>query len=90
MTFLFIKYPYFKIFCKIALLVSLQLSPSFPTLVEFGKQVTPHTLCNVLVVSEGGFLFGVAQSLFGNDGGNIMLCKPTGVSMSEVVILEWD
>lgn len=82
MAFLFIKCSYFKIFCKIALLVSLQLTPSFSTLVEFGKQVIPHALCNVLVVSEGGFLFGVAQSLFGNDGGNIMLCKPTGVSMS--------
>ena len=82
MVFLFIKYSYFKIFCKIALLVSLQLTPSFSTLVEFGKQVIPHTLCNMLVVSEGGFLFGVAQSLFGNDGGNVMLCKPTGVSMS--------
>ena len=90
MVFLFIKCSYFKIFCKIALLVALQLTPSFCTLVEFGKQVIPHALCNVLVVSEGGFLFGVAQSLFGNDGGNVMLCKPTGVSMSEVMIFKGD
>ena len=35
MAFLFIKCSYFKIFRKIALLVALQLTPSFSTLVEF-------------------------------------------------------